>query len=105
MNETGEIEASTKVVSPVDALVMQKCSNCAEWQGAITADTEKGDCLERDKLTYGSNTCSSFNPDPSRFCAICGAIAEEAEHSAMNCTKNDNHGASQWDYEWHDFSV
>ena len=82
---------------------MKKCSDCSEWQEAGT-ESVSGDCLEHDKMTNQSDSCASFSPDPTRYCAICGAKAIEAEHSSMECSKSDSHGASQWDYEWHDFA-
>ena len=102
--ETKEVEASADEAAPVDGLVMRNCSNCVEWQAVGKVD-EKAECVERDRFTYGNNTCVSFKYDPSRFCTICGSVAAEGEHSSMNCTKNESHVASQWDYEWQDYSA
>lgn len=104
VNKNTETESREGAKRPVERLVMQCCANCAEWQGS-TDSKEKAECIERDKFTYSNNTCFSFQPDLTRFCGICGAIAIESNNSAMECTANDGHGASQWDYEWHDYSA
>jgi len=79
------------------------CLNCAEWGGDKGSD--KGDCYENDSITHGHDTCHDFSIDGSRFCTICNSTAKEADHSSMTCTKNSSHVASQWDYEWVDFSA
>lgn len=81
----------------------RKCVNCAEWQG-FDGGTLPRECAESGELTRHGDSCNKFRYDPSRFCAICGGVSLETEHSGMVCANNDAHFASQWDYEWHDFT-
>lgn len=103
-----ETDSATDPQGQVQVLVMQICANCADWESTDEKNAV-GDCLVHDGVRpsdYPSDhSCPSFSPDPSRFCGICGAPAIEAEHSAMECTASEAHGASQWDYSWHDFSA
>jgi hypothetical protein len=83
-------------------IIKQICFNCTEWQ---STNNKKGECVKLDKNTGLDDTCSYYEPDPSRFCAICNSSAsEDDKYNILVCDSNNLHFASYWDYEWVEIS-
>ena len=81
------------------------CKNCADWEAISGVSFGFGECINDNVIMPSTETCDEFNADQFKFCGVCNHIAKEGEHSSMECTNNDDHGATQWDYQWHDFSA
>lgn len=82
---------------------MQKtCKNCIEWQG-VNADN--AECAITEVDANKDNTCSSYAPDPTRFCIFCNSEAIENEKTGMlKCKENNDHFCDSWDMEWIDLN-